>query len=112
MNGYMFKSNNKVFFQPVSFDDKTPFLKCFDKSSFGVYKNFNEDIYTVMDKVGDKLIVKRELQDSISDTVYYFRTTLKAYINIETGNSEFSPIGYGFYFKDSLYTYGNLFTMV
>jgi hypothetical protein len=115
INGFLFKTADGVFFQPITFDYQNNFIKSFNKSSFIIKKNDNPDIVEIMENVGNKLIVKRPFRDSLDkifDTVYYFKTILKAKINYDPDRTEISSAGYGITIKDSIYSFGNLFTRV
>ena len=115
MHGFLFKTSNGVFFQPIRFMDKVSFINSFDKNSFQLLPNNNLDIVNIMDKVGHRIIVKKYFQDSLDksgnhnrDTVFFFRCDIKGSFIYDSQRTIISSPGFGFVLNDSLYEFGNL----
>jgi hypothetical protein len=113
MNGYIFLSDDGLFFQPLYFGEKTPFLKALKKNSFRIEESNQIQFSQVIKGVGDRLLMKEYTDDSLKknpslrayDTVYYFKCDITIDVNFE--ESRLTTVGYGFLVNDSLIYFGN-----
>jgi len=119
IHGYIFFTENGVFFQPLDFFQPNPnFVSSLNKLSFQIFEGKDMPIYSdALRGLGNKLIVRNYFDDTIKknpnlkvfDTIRYFSCNI--YISMDffdTTYTSFYEYGHGFVFKNKWISYGSL----
>lgn len=118
IHGYIFLTESGLFFQPLDYYQyNKPFVSSLDKISFKIEETRQVMYSDVLKGVGNKLIVKNYTNEFLqknptlkaSDTIYNFKCSIDISLNYFDKETKVDSIGYGFFIKDSLISYGNLY---
>lgn len=117
LNGYIFLTNDGLFFQPLDFQSSKDFISSINKTSFKIEES-REIMYSeILQGIGNKILVKKYFEDTIAknikvsntDTISYFKCSIAIGMQFfDTSYTSFSEVGYGFVQNNQLIYYGNL----
>jgi hypothetical protein len=114
IDGYIFLTDNGLFFQPLDYLQKKDFISSLNKLSFRIDEPTDAMNYsTFLKAVGHTLIVQKDLSDTINkkniDTINYFRCSIVIGMQFfDTSYTKIDKYGFGFFLKKAFFYYGNL----